>query len=317
LDYAKSNGNPTEQCLKLLDAAATVQHFLELKILELVEKYSERNGNLCLGGGVALNSKVNNKIMECGYNLYIPPSPTDAGSSIGAAILGLSESVKKISPSPYISYSARGEELEFIIHQARIACHKAVYIGNDTEVAKKTAEMLASGKIVGWFQSDAEWGPRALGTRSILANPALKQMKQLINSKVKFREPYRPFAPSTTSTKVTEYFVLDSEIALHSPYSYMLATCKVKEKWRERLKTVTHVDGTARIQIVWKDTNPTYYKLIESFGVITGFDVLVNTSFNISGEPTVSSPQDAYRTFLLSGLDALILGSYCITRNEN
>lgn len=173
---------------------------------------------------------------------------------------------------------------------------------------------LQSGKVIGWVQGRFEWGPRALGNRSILADPRRTDMKDTVNVKIKFREPFRPFAPSVLTERAEEYFTFP-EASRHYPARFMLYVVDVKEEKRDAIPAVTHVDGTGRLQTVQKELNPRYYKLIETFGQATGVPVVLNTSFNLKGEPIVNTPREAFHTFAQSGMDLLVLGNYVIEKS--
>ncbi len=175
------------------------------------------------------------------------------------------------------------------------------------ELIRRTARLLADDKVVGWFQGRMEFGPRALGSRSILANPCNPRMKDLLNAKVKLREEFRPFAPSVLEERASEYFDIDH------PSPFMLETAAVRAEARGKIPAVTHVDGSARLQTVSRKANPLYHALIEAFADLSGVAVVVNTSFNIRGEPIVESPAQAYSTFKHTGIDALVVGSYLVT----
>jgi len=317
LEYAYKNSPPSTNATKLLDVAFTIQLFIERTLLSLISKYSSTNDNICFSGGVALNSKLNQKLIENGYNLFVPPSPTDAGSAIGAALLSLPlDSDDPLFYSPYIAYNVSSKEAELI---ATYASNKLNFFvqefPNNEEYLQSAAIDLHDNLVIAWCRGKAEWGPRALGSRSILANPTDYTMKEIINKKIKFREPYRPFAPSVTQHKASEYFDIQGRLDISSPYSYMLSTCSVKQEYKNRLRAITHVDGTARIQAVWEETNPDYFNLLKAYGSYSGLEVLVNTSCNISGEPTISTGIDALRTFMLSGLDALYIENYVIRKD--
>jgi carbamoyltransferase len=176
------------------------------------------------------------------------------------------------------------------------------------DVEGETARLLADGRVVGWFQGRMEWGPRALGNRSILADPRRAEMKDAINSKVKFREPYRPFAPSVLQENVEDYF------HCHGTSPYMTFVCRVRDGRKGEIPAVTHVDGTARVQTVSCEHNPRYWRLLGEFKALTGVPVLLNTSFNVKGEPIVCTPDDAVSCFLKTELDYLVLGNYLCTR---
>jgi len=188
-------------------------------------------------------------------------------------------------------------------------------IEDDQKLLERVADSIQNGKVIGWHQGRFEYGPRALGNRSILADPRSHEMKDIVNVKIKFREPFRPFAPSILVDRAEEYFDLD-EPEKHYPARFMLYVTNVREDKRETLPAITHVDGTGRLQTVRKDTNPKYYKLIETFGDATGVPVLLNTSFNLKGEPVVNTPAEAFSSFSASGMDLLVLGNYLVTKNK-
>nr|QNO51691.1 hypothetical protein GMKFMAKO_00007 [Methanosarcinales archaeon ANME-1 ERB6] len=179
------------------------------------------------------------------------------------------------------------------------------------EILKRTAEIIADKRVVGWFQGRMEWGPRALGNRSILADPRDKEMQDIVNLKIKFRESFRPFAPTVLLDKAAEYFELDRD--QQSPY--MLLVTQVRENKRV-IPAVTHVDGSARVQTISREDNPLYYDLIDAFYKITGVPVVINTSFNVRGEPIVCTPEDAYRCFMRTKMDNLVMGNYILNKEE-
>jgi carbamoyltransferase len=186
---------------------------------------------------------------------------------------------------------------------------------DDHSLIDRTVDLLAAGKVIGWMQGRFEWGPRALGHRSILADPRRTEMKDVVNVKIKFREPYRPFAPSALVERAGELFDL-AEPERHLPARFMLLVAPVREGARSRIPAVTHVDGSARLQTVVSETNPRYHALIERFGQATGVPVLLNTSFNLRGEPIVNTPHEALSTFSRCGMDALVMGNTLVTKDE-
>jgi carbamoyltransferase len=190
-----------------------------------------------------------------------------------------------------------------------------VRIEDEQKLLERTVEHLQDGKVVGWFQGRFEWGPRALGHRSILADPRRPEMKDLVNVKIKFREPFRPFAPSVLVERAPEFFELP-EPARHYPARFMLYVVNVKEGKRGAIPAITHVDGTGRLQTVHKDSAPMYYRLIATFGDATGIPLVLNTSFNLKGEPIVNTPREAFNTFRKSGMDVLVLGNCMIEKDE-
>jgi carbamoyltransferase len=176
-------------------------------------------------------------------------------------------------------------------------------------------DRLQDGKVIGWFQGRFEWGPRALGHRSILADPRRGDMKDIVNVKIKFREPFRPFAPSVLAERTEDYFVLP-DAAKHYPGRFMLYVVDVREDKRHVIPAVTHVDGTGRLQTVHQAVSPRYYRLIDTFGNATGVPVILNTSFNLKGEPIVNTPQEAFQTFTRSGMDVLVLGDCVVEKTD-
>lgn len=288
--------------------AAAFQKVLEDKALQLCDILHKKTkaDYLVIAGGVALNSVMNGRIVrESNFkDIYVMPAAGDNGTAIGAAFYVynriLKQPRKHIHNNPYIGTCYSNEQISTIISQCKL---KAEYHDDITTVA---ASLLNEGKIIGWFQGRMEIGPRALGSRSILANPTLPNMKDKINAEVKHREAYRPFAPSAPDEVVKEYFDLD----VKAPF--MLKVCDVLKTKKEILPAITHVDGTARLQTVNKEINPLYHKLLTRFGELSGTPVLLNTSFNIQGEPIVESPVDAIRCFFSTGIDVLVLGNYAI-----
>jgi carbamoyltransferase len=184
---------------------------------------------------------------------------------------------------------------------------------NEEALLARVVDLLCEGKVVGWFQGRFEWGPRALGNRSILADPRRPEMKDIVNTKIKFREPYRPFAPSVLVDRAEDFFELPSP-ARHYPARFMLYVVKVKDSKRDRIPATTHVDGTARLQCVSPETAPRYSRLIQLFGEATGVPVVLNTSFNLKGEPIVNTPLEAFRTFSRSEMDALVLDRFLVEK---
>jgi carbamoyltransferase len=185
---------------------------------------------------------------------------------------------------------------------------------DEGQLVEQVVDRIQAGKVIGWSQGRFEWGPRALGNRSILADPRRGDMKDTVNVKIKFREPFRPFAPSVLVEKAGNYFAL-AEPERHYPARFMLFVADVREEKREVIPAITHVDGTGRLQTVRRDDNPRYYRLIETFGAATGVPVLLNTSFNLRGEPIVNTPENAFQTFRRSGLDVLVLGN-CVVEKD-
>ncbi len=292
------------------DIAFAVQDACERAMLQLAKHAVAQAGcrDLCLAGGVALNSKANGKILTSGIvdKLFVQPAAGDDGVCLGAALTPYLDSGGKLPLSrmrhAYLGTASADSEIK-----KSLDTYKIRYTRMD-DSAKMTAELLASGKIVGWFQGRMEFGPRALGSRSILADPRDPEMTAKVNNAVKFREWWRPFAPSMLAETAADYI----ESATDSPF--MILTAQVKQEQRSMIPAVTHVDGSARPQTVERDVNPLYWKLICEFGTLTGVPVLMNTSFNLRGEPIVCTPTDAIRTFFSSGMDALAIGSFLVEK---
>jgi carbamoyltransferase len=290
------------------DVAAAFQQVLEECALKMAAMLKQKTNakHLIIAGGVALNSVMNGRLLrEAGFDdVYIMPAAGDNGTSIGAAftlynqILG--QPRRHVHDNPYVGNSYSNDEIEAILIGSKLKYSKSKNIASDT------ATLLEKGNIIGWFQGRMEIGPRALGARSILANPAFPAMKDKINKEVKFREAYRPFAPSATVEGTPEFF----DIQVEAPF--MLKVCQVKQEKQSIIPAVTHVDGSARLQTVKRETNPLYHLMISELGKRTGVPVVLNTSFNIQGEPVVESPRDAIRCFFSTGLDYLCIGPFII-----
>jgi carbamoyltransferase len=320
-----------------MDIAASIQAVIEEVILTIIRALAKEYdiNNLCLAGGVALNCVANGKILnEKAFNdIWIQPAAGDAGGSLGSAlavwhmelkeprIVNSSDSMKGSYLGP--EYSQQHIEKELTRFKANF---KSVH---EDEMLEITAQAIADGKAVGWFQGRMEFGPRALGSRSILGDPRSEQMQKILNLKVKFRESFRPFAPSVLREDVSDWFEIDYD----SPYMLLVSNIKEsrrKEMTKEELSlfgidrlnikrssipAVTHVDYSARIQTVHKETNPKYHKLINKFKEKTDCSVVVNTSFNVRGEPIVCSLEDAFRCFMSNDLELLVAGN-CIVRKD-
>ena len=239
-------------------------------------------------------------------DVYVMPAAGDNGTAIGAAYYLYNGIFKKtrnfVHTNPYVGTSYTNEEIEKVLKDAKLQYK------THEDVCEAAAVLLEQGHIIGWFQGAMEIGPRALGSRSILANPAFPQMKDKINSEVKFREAYRPFAPSAILEAKDDFFDLEVEAP------FMLKVCNVLKEKQDVIPAVTHVDGSARLQTVTKELHPRYYNLIKKLGDKTGVPIVLNTSFNIQGEPVVESPQDAVRCFFSTGLDYLVIGDFIISK---
>jgi len=297
------------------DIAASGQKVVEDLIVKIASNMHKTYNTdyLTIAGGVGLNSVANWRIMQkTGFkDIFIQPAAGDSGGALGAAVgfytLTLGRPRKYRMEHALLGPGYTDEEI-----QAMLDSFKANYkkINSEEKLIEETAKMLADNKVIGWFQGRLEFGPRALGNRSILANPKNPDMKEILNSKVKFREKFRPFAPSVTQEDASKYF----DIFIDAPY--MLLIPDVYPEKRNLLPAITHVDGTARLQMVDKKTNPRYHKLLNAFKKIAGVPVLLNTSFNVRGEPIVLSPTDAYSCFMRTGIDALVMGNFLLTEKD-
>jgi carbamoyltransferase len=304
----RRHGEDIEQ--RHMDVAAAFQCVLEDKVLEICKGLKSKTGakHLVVAGGVALNSVMNGRIVrESGFeDLYVMPAAGDNGTAIGAAfyvwngILGKERTF--VHDNPYVGTSYSKTEIDVVLKEAKL---NAVWYDN---IAVEAARLLHEGYIIGWFQGAMEIGPRALGNRSILADPTQPDMKDKINAEVKHREAYRPFAPSVPIEHTKDYF----EIEVEAPF--MLKVCDVIPEKRDCIPAITHVDGSARVQTVRRETNPLYHDLMIEFGKLSGVPVVLNTSFNVMGEPIVESPLDAIRCFFSTGLDKLVIGNYVISK---
>ncbi len=302
------------------DIAASIQRVTEDVLLTMARAAHRETGlrRLCLAGGCALNSVANGRILrETPFEeLYIQPAAGDGGAALGAALYAQHTLLGR--PRSFVMEHAYwGEAHESGAIERCLTDQNVRYRRYEDEgkLLTRVVDGLQAGKVIGWLQGRFEWGPRALGNRSILADPRRTDMKDVVNAKVKFREPYRPFAPSVLRDRAEEYFELPGA-ANHYPARFMLYVVGVREQHRERLPAVTHVDGTGRLQTVGGETNPRYARLIETFGQATGIPVLLNTSFNLKGEPIVNTPGEALSTFARSGLDVLILGDYVVEKSS-
>jgi carbamoyltransferase len=293
------------------DIAAALQASTNAAVAALVRrlKRKEPSDNLCFAGGVALNCVTNEVVRQSGAfaNLFIPSAPHDAGTAIGAALV-VHCAKQKTPPqrgnaTPFLGPAFSRREILAAVKSAGLTHRRS------TAPARDAADMIADGKIVAWFQGRMEFGPRALGNRSLLADPRRPDMRNILNQKVKHREDFRPFAPSVIAERADEWF----EVGTHSTsHEFMLFACAVKPDRRDRIPAVTHQDGTARVQLVRRDSNPRFHELISCFFARTGVPLVVNTSLNDS-EPIVCTPTDAIVTFRKSGIDALFMDDVCLT----
>jgi carbamoyltransferase len=321
-----------------MDLAASIQEVTEEVVLKLTRAIASQTGmkNLCLAGGVALNCVANGKILRCGSfdNIWVQPAAGDAGGALGAALTAHYLYMRQPRAKPASGDSMKGSYLgpAFKQHEieSRLTAIGAKFsVMTDDELIETTATALTQDKAVGWFQGRMEFGPRALGGRSILGDARSPQMQSVLNLKVKYRESFRPFAPSILREDVADWFEFDND----SPYMLMVADVVTRRRKlmnfeqqalfgieklnvpKSDIPAVTHVDYSARIQTVHKETNPRYYALISAFKEKTGCPVVVNTSFNVRGEPIVGTPEDAFRCFMGTGIEVLCIGN-CFLRKE-
>jgi carbamoyltransferase len=300
------------------DIAASIQKVTEDILVGMATHLHKTTGlkNLCMAGGVALNSVANTRIMkESGFeNLYVQPAAGDGGGALGAALWAYNTLLGKPRnfqmDHAYWGRENSDSEIGDFLTQNNIPHTR---YDNEDKLLDAVVNNLTSAKVIGWAQGRFEWGPRALGSRSILADPRNPDMKDIVNTKIKFREPYRPFAPSVLAESAEKYFELPNAMNM-SPARYMLYVVPVKEDAKKILPAITHVDGTGRLQTVFKAQSPRYYKMIEKFGQATGVPVVMNTSFNLKGEPIVNTPANAFNTFEKSEMDALVLENFIIEK---
>jgi len=320
-----------------MDIAASIQAVTEKVILTMTRSLAKEYNilNLCMAGGVALNCVANGKILrdKAFKNIWIQPASGDAGGALGGALSVWHKELNNprlVNPNDAMQGSYLGPAYEQgSIENELLTCGARFNSVTESEMIEQTAQALADGKAIGWFQGRMEFGPRSLGGRSILGDPRSEQMQKTLNLKVKYRESFRPFAPSVLREDITKWFELDYD----SPYMLLVDDVRkdkriemTKEEEslfgidklnikRSSIPAVTHVDYSARIQTVHKETNPKYHALITKFKEKTGCSVVVNTSFNVRGEPIVCTPEDAFRCFMGTELDLLVVGN-CVLRKE-
>ena len=328
----------TELTQRHMDIAASIQVVTEEVVLRLAETLRKESGakNLCLAGGVALNCVANGRILrEGGFeNIWIQPAAGDAGGALGAASIVWHEKLgndRTTDGSDRMSGAYLGPSFDAEEITAQLDKYNAVYRRlDDSDLFPTVAEHLEQENVIGWFQGRMEFGPRALGGRSIIGDPRSRKMQSVMNLKIKYRESFRPFAPSVLAERVSDYFELDD------PSPYMLIVAPVREELRipmteeqsdlfgieklnvprSELPAITHVDYSARVQTVHQDTAPRYHALIKAFEAKTGCGVVVNTSFNVRGEPIVATPDDAYRCFMRTEMDFLVVDDFILSKKD-
>ena len=328
----------TDLTQREMDIAASIQKVTEEVVLRLGKTIRQETGieRLCLAGGVALNCVANGELLRSGVfkDIWIQPAAGDAGGALGAALVAWYDKYDRPRPltgsdcmsGSYLGPDYPADEIRRQLEAAG-ACYEEL---DEVTLVERVADLLAAQQVVGWHQGRMEFGPRALGARSILGDPRAPKMQSVMNLKIKYRESFRPFAPSVLAERVGEYFELDR------PSPYMLLVAPVTEQLRiamtpeqerlfgidrlnvprSRLPAITHVDYSARIQTVHRETNPRYHALLTRFNDKTGCAVLVNTSFNVRGEPVVCTPADAYRCFMRTGMDYLAVGNFLLAKTS-
>jgi carbamoyltransferase len=302
------------------DIAAALQMVTEDAVLAMLNYLYEEteSENVCIAGGVALNSVLNGKILGKTpfKRVFIQPSAGDSGTAIGAAKY-VQHVLDPEAEREHIQHSSFGpeysnDEIRKYLDDTRV---KYTQFDSEEELLRETARLIHDKSVIGWFHGKMEWGPRALGNRSILASPLHEDMRDVLNAKVKHREMFRPFAPVICVDDAPDYFECDEPVP--EPTDYMLMVYPIKEDKRELIPAVTHVDGSGRLQTIRESQNPLYYRLIKQFGEISSVPLLVNTSFNIRGEPIVCTPHDAYRCMMGTEIDYLVIDNFLVKRSDN
>jgi carbamoyltransferase len=295
------------------DMAASVQRVVEEIMLRIVRDLHQRTGmkNLCMAGGVALNCVSNGRIIREGpfENLWVQPAAGDAGGALGVALF-IDNCVLDNPRKTRMDHAFWGPSFSDEAIQRTLDARGVKYrsLARNEMIAETARRLSDDQAVVGWFQGRLEWGPRSLGGRSILADARNEENWKRVNLKIKFRESFRPFAPAVIAEKASEWFDIDRE----SPY--MLLVCQVQEG--KRIPAVTHVDGSARLQTVDRESQPEFYDLLSAFDEQTGCPVLINTSFNVRGEPIVCTPEDAYLCFMRTQMDVLVLGNQILLKED-
>jgi carbamoyltransferase len=309
-----------QQNQRYADVAASIQRVTEDLLLGLVRQAHELTGMraLCLAGGVALNSAANGRILREGpfQELFIQPAAGDSGGALGAALYAYH--VLLGQPRTFVmnhAYWGKSYDEAETVQALRNAGAAFEIVDDEQRLLDRVVERLTTGDVVGWFDGAFEWGPRALGHRSIIADPRRADMKETVNRKIKFREPFRPFAPSVVADRASEYFEI-ADAREQYPARFMLVVAPVLPEKGDEIPAVNHM-GTARLQAVHESDSPRYYRLIDRFGEATGTPVLLNTSFNLRGEPIVNTPANALNTFRKGGMELLVLENILVTDQNN
>ncbi|HEY1697705.1 MAG TPA: carbamoyltransferase N-terminal domain-containing protein [Polyangiaceae bacterium] len=309
----------TEDGKRFADVAASVQHVLEEILVDMCRRLHDETGlpDLCLGGGVALNGVCNARILrESGFErVFVPPSPGDAGCALGAALLAdrvhFGQPDRDFPDHPYWGPELDTPELARVAREDGLTVTE---VGSDAELFERLARELHEGKIVGWMDGRTEFGPRALGSRSILSAPHTAEQRDRLNKSIKFREEFRPFAPAVPTEHAQRYFdIPDAGLRLAR---FMSGVFPVRPEHRDNLAAVTHIDGTSRLQTVERELSPRFHALIEAYGRVSGVPVVLNTSFNLAGEPIVNRAVEGYSTFRRCGIDLLVAGRTVVTKER-
>ena len=318
-DHPRWDNQVAEQNQKYADIAASIQRVTEEILLKMAHHAHKTTGlkKLCLAGGVALNSVANGRILrETPFeDVFIQPAAGDSGGALGAALYAYHVLLKKprrfVLENCYWGEEYSENEVADSLKEEGLSFEE---FNDDEPLLDRIVEGLVQGKVVGWFQGRFEWGPRALGNRSILADPRRADMKTIVNAKIKFREPFRPFAPVILEEQTAQYFDLPQP-ERHYPARFMLLVVPIYPDKQALIPAVNHW-GTGRLQTIKREINPRYYRVIEKFGQATGVPVLMNTSYNLRGEPIVDSPANALLTFHNSGLDMLAIENFLVTKKK-
>jgi carbamoyltransferase len=302
------------------DIAAAVQIITEEALTKIINQVYNvtKCDNIVLAGGVALNSVYNGKILRNTNfkNIWIHPDAGDGGTSIGVAsyiyhtLLGNKRN--DVFRNAYLGPEFSADYIQSFLDSNKI---KYSEFKDNEDLIKTTAKLIYENHVIGWFRLGMEWGPRALGARSILSNPCSPEMQDILNQKVKHREKFRPFAPVVCEDDALKYFECD--VPVPEPTDFMLMVYPIKKEWHKKIPAVTHVDGSGRLQTIRRHQNPVYYDLIKEFGKLSDIPILINTSFNIRGEPIVCTPYDAYKCMMGTGIDYLVIGKFLIKREDN
>ena len=304
---------------KYADIAASIQRVTEEIILQMARHAQRQTGskNLVMAGGVALNSAANGRLMREGpfENVFIQPAAGDAGGAIGAAlyVYHVVFGCPRKFTMEHAYWGAAYPESQMVeaIKKAGFQCEA---FDDDDKLLDRAVDTLLQSKVIGWYRGRFEWGPRALGHRSIIADPRRDEMKEIVNTKIKFREPFRPFAPVVMEERAHEYFTTPN-LDKQYPPRYMLMVSDIPEDKWDKIQAVCH-NGTGRLQSVREEWNTGYYNLIKKFDQATGVPVLLNTSYNLRGEPIVTTPQEAINTFAASDIDLLVMGPFLVKKPE-